>query len=174
MLIVTHEMHFARDVSTRIFYMDEGIIYEQGSAKEFFDHPKKPKTKAFIQRIDMLNFKLNKEDFDLYHFRSQVDDFANKHMVNGKERKSIQLVLEELIENILFPSIPNIELTIGISEEMKLTEITACWIGDEINPIENNDEQGKMARMILRKRCSDIAFTPSGNSKQELKLCIKS
>ena len=39
MMIVTHEMKFARDVSTRVFYMDEGVIYEEGTPEQVFDHP---------------------------------------------------------------------------------------------------------------------------------------
>ena len=42
MAIVTHEMNFARDVSTRVVYMDEGIIYEIGTPEEIFEHPKHP------------------------------------------------------------------------------------------------------------------------------------
>lgn len=45
MLIVTHEMKFARDVSNRIFYMDEGGIYEEGSPEQIFEHPVREKTR---------------------------------------------------------------------------------------------------------------------------------
>ncbi len=55
MLIVTHEMGFARDVSSRIFYMDDGVIYEEGSPKDIFMHPKKPKTIEFIGKIALKN-----------------------------------------------------------------------------------------------------------------------
>ena len=50
MLIVTHEMRFARDVSTRVFYMDEGVIYEEGSPDEIFSAPKREKTREFLCR----------------------------------------------------------------------------------------------------------------------------
>jgi len=51
MLIVTHEMGFARDVSTRVFYMDGGVIYEQGTPEEIFNRPKGPKTVEFVGRV---------------------------------------------------------------------------------------------------------------------------
>lgn len=51
MLIVTHEMSFAREVSSRIFFMDEGVIYEDGEPEEIFGSPKKPKTVDFIGRV---------------------------------------------------------------------------------------------------------------------------
>ena len=51
MLIVTHEMGFARDVSTRVFYMDEGVIYEDGTPADVFNAPKKPKTIDFVGQV---------------------------------------------------------------------------------------------------------------------------
>ena len=51
MLIVTHEMGFAHDVSTRILYMDEGVIYEDGTPDAVFGHPQKPKTIEFVGRV---------------------------------------------------------------------------------------------------------------------------
>lgn len=48
MVIVTHEMKFAKEVSNRIIFMDQGIIEEQGSPKELFENPKSNKTKAFL------------------------------------------------------------------------------------------------------------------------------
>ena len=51
MLIVTHEMGFARDVSTRVFYMDEGVVYENGTPDEIFSRPQKPKTVEFIGQV---------------------------------------------------------------------------------------------------------------------------
>jgi putative lysine transport system ATP-binding protein len=49
LIIVTHEMKFAREVANRIVYMDEGIICEQGSPTDLFDNPQNPKTKAFLK-----------------------------------------------------------------------------------------------------------------------------
>lgn len=51
MMIVTHEMQFAKEVSDRILYMDEGIIYEEGTPDEIFTSPKKEKTKSFISSL---------------------------------------------------------------------------------------------------------------------------
>ena len=50
MIIVTHEMNFARDVSDKIIFMADGIIEEVGTPEEVFDHPKSPKTCAFLQK----------------------------------------------------------------------------------------------------------------------------
>lgn len=51
MMIVTHEMGFAREVSDRVFFMDEGIIMEQGSPEDIFGNPQKDRTKDFLAKI---------------------------------------------------------------------------------------------------------------------------
>ena len=51
MLVVTHEMAFARDISTRVVYMNEGVICEEGSPEQLFGDPQKPETKEFLARF---------------------------------------------------------------------------------------------------------------------------
>ena len=51
MLIVTHEMEFAKEVSDRVIFMDQGVIAEQGTPQEIFEHPKEERTKTFLQRF---------------------------------------------------------------------------------------------------------------------------
>ena len=51
MLVVTHEMGFAREVAHRVVFMDEGRIVEEGEPKELFDHPRNPRTQAFLSKI---------------------------------------------------------------------------------------------------------------------------
>ena len=49
MVVVTHEMSFARDVSSHVIFMEKGKIVEEGSSKEFFDHPKEARTREFLR-----------------------------------------------------------------------------------------------------------------------------
>ena len=51
MLVVTHEMSFARNVSSRVLFMDQGVIAEENSAKEFFADPHSPRARAFLKTI---------------------------------------------------------------------------------------------------------------------------
>lgn len=51
MVVVTHEMDFARDVSDRVIFMDEGVIAEQGSPQEIFNNPKEKRTQEFLKRF---------------------------------------------------------------------------------------------------------------------------
>ena len=51
MVVVTHEMGFAKEVATRVVFVDEGQIKEEGNPKEFFEHPKDPRLKEFLSKI---------------------------------------------------------------------------------------------------------------------------
>jgi L-cystine transport system ATP-binding protein len=51
MIVVTHEMSFARDVASHVIFMADGVIVEQGPPSEIFDHPKTERTKQFLKRI---------------------------------------------------------------------------------------------------------------------------
>ena len=51
MVVVTHEMGFARDVADRVIFMEDGVIVEEGTPEELFDHPKSDRTKEFLGHI---------------------------------------------------------------------------------------------------------------------------
>ncbi|MGX7060277.1 amino acid ABC transporter ATP-binding protein [Vagococcus humatus] len=51
MIVVTHEMDFARDVSDRVVFMDQGVIAEEGTPEHIFNHPTKERTKEFLKRV---------------------------------------------------------------------------------------------------------------------------
>lgn len=51
MVIVTHEMNFAREVADRVFFIDQGIIQESGTPEQIFNHPQNPRTTAFLSRV---------------------------------------------------------------------------------------------------------------------------
>ena len=52
MVVVTHEMAFARDISDYIIFMDQGVIVEEGTPDEVINHPKEERTKSFLSRYE--------------------------------------------------------------------------------------------------------------------------
>ena len=51
MVVVTHEMNFAREVATRVLFMDEGQVLEEAKPDEFFTHPKNPRLQDFLSKV---------------------------------------------------------------------------------------------------------------------------
>ncbi len=116
MAIVSHEMQFVRSVSTRIFFMNEGVIYEEGTPEQIFEHPLRPATISFINRIRTLEFHLADKHFDLYGMFGEVGVFCNKYGLGNDMLTKVQHVMEEMLFEIL-PFGGPVTLTLDYSEK---------------------------------------------------------
>ena len=96
MLIVTHEMRFARDVSTRVFFMNEGVIYEDGTPEQIFDHPVHSATNAFVNRIQKVQYDIKSDDFDFLKIHTGFNRFCLKYNITGLGEPAYALVKEML------------------------------------------------------------------------------
>ena len=107
MMIVTHEMKFAKDVSNRVFYMDQGGIYEEGSPEEIFNEPKKEKTREFIKRLRTLAVDIYPSDADFAKLKSELERFAKESMLDFDTSRKLMLASEELIIQTIVPLMLN-------------------------------------------------------------------
>ncbi len=92
MLIVTHEMKFARDVSTRIFFMYDGYIHEDGTPDQIFNNPRRSATKAFVQRIRKEVFEVDTDNFDFLGMETSINRFCIKYNIAGKSDSALSLI----------------------------------------------------------------------------------
>ena len=81
MLIVTHEMRFAKDVSNRVFFMDEGIIYEDGTPEKIFDSPEKDKTRQFVHHLQVFEAELRRSGAYGMDLGTGIEQFGYRHMI---------------------------------------------------------------------------------------------
>ena len=107
MMLVTHEMEFAKKVSNRVFYMDEGIVYEEGTPADIFDHPKKIKTQNFIFKADSFEKEISKTNFDLYYFISELMAYIAKKKLDIYKVNMVNLLFEEVTLNEIFSNLSN-------------------------------------------------------------------
>jgi polar amino acid transport system ATP-binding protein len=174
MIIVTHEMAFAKDVSNRVFYMDQGLIYEEGSPEQIFDAPKKDRTKVFINRIRNFVFNIKTEDFDFYALNGEIEAFCEKQLVPKLTRANLLRVVEELL--ILYkPFLNKIELELEITHSEKTNQIALiCQSkGKKFNPLEIKDLEDDIGLKIIKKFTEVIKFEWADN-KNRLELEFKS
>ena len=159
MMIVTHEMNFARTVSNRVFYMDEGGIYEDGSPKQIFDSPKRDKTRRFIQRLKVLEIKINKKDYDFPATVSSIENYCQKNLVAGRICNRLQLAFEELVQQILLPRLenPDINIAIEYSEEKNESVMSINHGLKGFNPLETADELSLSVLKGIASNIEDIA-----------------
>ena len=141
MLVVTHEMDFARDISTRVFYMDEGGIYEEGSPADIFENPKKPKTRAFIYNIRTYSYEVTSRDFDYAEMLGGVENFCFRHAIEKKAANKLQLMADELIINIVAPRYGECSLNLSFSESLGTYELAVSYEGDRSNALESSNDE---------------------------------
>ena len=139
MMIVTHEMKFARDVSTRVFYMDQGVVYEEGTPEQIFDHPQKELTRRFVRRLKVLEKDIDGDTFDFLGFNSEIETFGRKNYMSQKSIYAIESVFEELCIGNLLPKIPKLRFALEYSEREDVSEINFRYGGDRRNLLENMD-----------------------------------
>ena len=157
MMIVTHEMKFARDVSTRVFYMDEGGIYEEGTPEQIFERPEKEKTRIFIKRLRQLSFEVTSKDVDLVGFVSQIDDFGRKNLLSAKTVRDMQLCFEELVvQNIVGSSELPIKIVIEYSEADGSAQMEIAYGGKRYDPLTEGDE---LSAGIVKKLADDVSYS---------------
>lgn len=155
MLIVTHEMKFARNVSNRVFYMDHGLIFEEGTPEQIFSNPQREETKSFIQGISKFEYRIVK-DYDYIELSNGLEQFLLHRMAPQSVFDHTMTVVEELLQ--LFQSgkgcVDRVEagatLKVQYIEQNQITEITLCY-PDKMPPIlSDSGREDDLSLVLLR------------------------
>ena len=164
MMIVTHEMRFAKEISNKVFYMDQGIIYEEGTPEQIFDHPVKERTRAFVNGLIVLHIHVNSESFDFIGTQSQIEEYCYKNQVSVKTAYRISSVFEELCVQILMPTLSecDISMTVEYSEKSAQTRMVLRYGGVPFNP---KDTKNELAYKVLAGLCKEIRWQPEVKAK---------
>ncbi|NTU97796.1 MAG: amino acid ABC transporter ATP-binding protein [Chlorobiaceae bacterium] len=173
MLIVTHEMDFARDVSSRVLYMDEGVIYEQGRPREIFDSPKREKTRAFIRKQQSSFHHISSAVFDLYALNAEIEGFCSRLAVGLKSRQNLLLLVEEVLQlSIGSPSSFPLDLTVNYEEKTDMLELLCETPPGTMNPLQLEGEQAGIGLRIVTNILEKHEFQQSAE-KNRLVLYLK-
>jgi polar amino acid transport system ATP-binding protein len=170
MIIVTHEMEFARNISDRIFYMDEGVIYEEGTPQQIFDHPQKEKTRAFIHRVRSLNFHISSSNYDLYAMQGEMELFCEKHMLPKKVTGYVVHITEELLG--IQTDFSDIKLNLSYTEKEGDVQLVCESAGIPENPLKTELLEEDIALKLILGRCKSVNYTYT-DGKNVLALRIK-
>ncbi len=96
-VLVTHEMRFARRVASRIIFLAENRIYEDGTPDQVFDHPRRPLTQRFLFRSRMFETEIKSESLDLYDLARELKTFLLNYESETRQEKLILSVCDELL-----------------------------------------------------------------------------
>ena len=166
MMIVTHEMNFAREICTRVFYMDDGGIYDDGTPEEIFDDPQKELTRRFIKRLKVFETVIDSSKYDFRQTVSDIDRYGYQNQIPPKTVYRIQIVFEELTQQILLPrmSYPDIFFTAEYDEAGDKVEITALYGGERFDPRTSGNDLSlnmieKLSQSLEYSEISDGHYT---------------
>jgi polar amino acid transport system ATP-binding protein len=173
MVIVAHEMDFARDVSSRVLYMDEGVIYEEGTPEQIFGNPQREKTRKFINRIRSASFHIDGPDYDLYGLNAEIELFCEKQILSRKTRHNVLLLVEELllIYGPLLQKTP-LDITLTYSEKKDHLELVAESFGEAANPLDKRLLPDELGLNIINSLTEGIEYRTIDN-KNRLTVNIK-
>ena len=127
LIIVTHEMRFAREIANRVFYMDEGGVYEDGTPEDIFDNPKREKTIRFIKQLKVFETVITSKDFDFIGFNTSLEEFGRKNQMAQKTVLRAMSVFEELGVQCLLPKLEN-EFKLSVAFEYSAEEETLSMV----------------------------------------------
>ena len=153
MLIVTHEMKFAHDVSTRIFFMYDGFIHEDGTPQQIFEAPVHSATKAFIQRIRKEVFEIDGPDFDFLGMQSALGAFCYKYGIPGKQ-EAAQRLCRLMLDDVMAAYRP-ITVRLTHSEQSGVTALDFMVEKMETTPLS------EAQRKSLSEQCRQVVEEPT-------------
>lgn len=162
MMIVTHEMKFAKDVSTRVFYMDQGIIYEEGTAEEIFEHPKRERTIAFVKRLRTMHREFTNREFDFIALNTEMEQFGRKQFLSQSDIMKMQLAFEEVVMGLIMKGLPDafhLDYVVEYSELDNSIKTMIRYSGDASNVLEQADI---ITNNLLEKLFKQITYSREG------------
>jgi len=170
MMIVTHEMDFARKVANRVFYLDEGGIYEDGTPEQIFEHPQKEKTRQFIFHLSNLDILVPATSFNLSKAVEDIAQFGRDHKLGERRIYRLQIVFEEFCVTYLQPYLEegkHIQAIICYAEgEDKLTMRIRHGIAEQVNK-EPDDITSRNYIDHFSSSCTRLALTDGNNGMLE-------
>ena len=158
MIIVTHEMKFAREICNRVFYMDQGEIYEDGPPEQIFDNPIRERTRRFIRHLKVLEYSIKSRDFDFIGFNTKIEEFGRKHGVSQKTINNIQSFFEEMCVQIILPRMEDefeIQFALEYSEEKDDADVVIRYSGKEFDPMQTEND---LSLLLAKKATEEIIY----------------
>lgn len=168
MLLVTHDMNFARNISNRVFYMDEGGVYEDGPPEQIFLNPIKEKTRRFIHGISSLTVHIIDGELDLPKTVSDIEKFVASQNLDSRMKHKLQMIFEEICA-IYFPRKAEKKFCASVMFEYdKKKEAVILSINHNGGLVSEDELRSDISFVIVRRLINELEQTAdAGDSGME-------
>ena len=170
MVIVTHEMSFARSICNRVFYMDQGVIFEDGTPEQVFDHPQKEQTRRFIRKLKVLELLIENREYDFENAGVAIDQYCLRGNIPPRIKYRLRLVFEELVQQILLPVLNRtaIHASMEYSEEQETATVSVVYGGERFDPAQAEND---LAYTMLKRSTSELTYIYTEDVELTNKVC---
>lgn len=100
-ILVTHDLRFARRIASRVVFLADRGICEEGTPEQIFDHPSKVQTQRFLYRSRMYERELTPDALDLYALASELRAFLHRYEFEKKQERLLPVLCDELLYPVL-------------------------------------------------------------------------
>jgi len=171
MIIVTHDMRLARELANRVFFITDGIVYEEGSPEQLFEHPIKEKTQKFVDCVNESEFSQLIKDFEFASILENISNFSQRNDLTRKKTMSIELLFEELILLHLVPRLKEdtvLNCCLSYSEKTDEIKLTFRYDGD-FNPMQKLDE---LSKKLVEKQMREFHYESNIERSSKLEIIL--
>ncbi len=172
MAIVTHEMEFVRNISSRILFMGKEGVYEEGTPDQIFDHPQLEQTRTFINQIHSFTYVIDNERYDFFELQNTLNMFAIRCFLKESERYNLSLLIEEILQ--IAPVATGLTLTVDYAEKSKTKSVAILLpdgVASFVDPEAGADE---LSMQIIHGLSSDISDEVLPNGQRKITFVLNS
>ena len=161
MLVVTHEMSFAKEVCNRVFFMNGGYIYEEGTPQEIFENPKKELTRNFINQIREYRYDIRTSKYDYYEMMAGITNFCKRYNLSAADIYHFNQAVEEGL--LMMGTESGAVVKVSYSEKNKTKDVEIS-VPVAVNEKILEGEEYALQTAILRGMCREVNVSCDGQA----------
>ncbi len=164
MMIVTHEMDFARSIANRVIFMENGDICEDGTPEQIFDHPQHERTRQFIHRLKVLTLIVDSHDIDTLGCFTIIEEFVAKNGIPRRTKNALLSLFDEVCMGMLLSRMehPLIKMTI----EYGVDGCVAVNIDYNGERFDISDSADDIALAIVKAFIADLSYNYDADDRE--------
>lgn len=155
MIIVSNEMEIIKSVCKRVFFLYEGVVYEEGTPEEIFENPRKEATRRFVKELRVLDITVESKNFDFIGINTRIGEYCFSNGISSSLQDKLKAILEELFQMVIIQPIDDNHMTIAFEYDRKNQSLVGDvqFTGPFIDP---DDPMFFFSWPIIERRASEV------------------